>query len=388
MWKVKKIIPGLVPVDEKDLPLVLPHEVKFGKGNPLETNKDWVNVKCPKCGGKARRETDTMDTFVNSSWYYLRYCDPHNDKEIFDKKKVAYWCPIDLYIGGAEHACLHLIFVRFYAKFLADLGLVNFREPAKKLFHQGILHAEGGERMSKSKGNVVLPETVSSVYGIDTARYFLCSLASPDKDIDWSEKGISGSLRFVNRIFAIFEKIKIGKDSPELLLRLNKAIKNVTFQIENFEYRKASIELKELFEFFSGQNEISKDSLLTALKLLSPFCPHIAEELNEKLENKNFISLSEWPKPIEIKSEEKTSTGNLNEKLISEIRYQMSKSEKSPTKIFVYIMPFEIGKLDEKLISENFDAELKIFAVNDKDKYDPENKSKKAKPGKAGIYLE
>jgi len=134
---------GTVPVPEKDLPVVLPKKVKFGKGNPLESAESWIRVKCPKCGGEGRRETDTMDTFVNSSWYFLRYCDPGNDKKIFDVKKVKYWCPVDTYIGGAEHACLHLIYFRFYTRFLRDLGLIKFDEPAKRLFHQGMLLAEG-----------------------------------------------------------------------------------------------------------------------------------------------------------------------------------------------------------------------------------------------------
>lgn len=197
---------GAVPVPESELPVKLPKDVKFGEGNPLETNEEWIKALCPNCGSEARRETDTMDTFVNSSWYFLRYCDPKNSEKIFDSKKVRYWCPIDIYIGGAEHACMHLIYFRFYTKFLADLGLINFREPAKKLFHQGMLNGEGGIKMSKSKGNVVNPESVSEKYGIDTARFFLSGLASPDKNIDWSEKGIVGSLRFIRKIFNTFQR--------------------------------------------------------------------------------------------------------------------------------------------------------------------------------------
>jgi leucyl-tRNA synthetase len=147
-----------------------------------------------------------MDTFVNSSWYYLRYCDSKNDKKIFDEKKANYWCPIDTYIGGAEHACMHLIYIRFYTKFLRDLGLIHFDEPAKKTFSSGDVARRSGEKMSKSKGNVVVPEKVSDVYGIDTARFFLSSLASPDKDIDWNEKGIVGSLRFVYKILKVLKK--------------------------------------------------------------------------------------------------------------------------------------------------------------------------------------
>jgi len=151
---------GVVPVSEKELPVELPEEVEFGKGNPLETNKGFVNVQCPKCKGKAKRETDTMDTFVNSSWYFLRYCDPKNNKKIFDPKKANYWCPIDQYIGGKEHACMHLIYFRFYTKFLRDLGLLNFDEPTLNLFNQGMLHGEDGYVMSKSRGNVILPDRI------------------------------------------------------------------------------------------------------------------------------------------------------------------------------------------------------------------------------------
>jgi len=237
---------GAVPVPEKDLPVKLPREVKFGKGNPLETNEKWLKAKCPECGGEGKRESDTMDTFVNSSWYFLRYCDPNNDKKIFDKKKVNYWCPVDTYIGGAEHACMHLIYSRFYVKFLRDLGLVDFDEPALRLFHQGMLRGENGLKMSKSKGNGVLPEEVSEKYGIDTARFFLSSLASPDKDIDWSNGGIKGSLRFVSKVIDLCENFSEGKDSEEVVSKLNETIRDVGFQIGSFDYRTATIKLREL----------------------------------------------------------------------------------------------------------------------------------------------
>jgi len=216
---------GIVPVNEKDLPIKLPEKVRFGKGNPLETNSNWVNVNCPKCNGKARRETDTMDTFVNSSWYFLRYVDPKNKKKIFDTKKAKYWMPIDQYIGGAEHACLHLIYFRFYTKFLRDLGLLKIDEPTYKLFNQGMLHGDDGFVMSKSRGNVVLPEKISKKYGIDTARLFLMSIATLDKDIQWSDKGIEGSFRFVNKVMGYFAKVKVGKSDVRTESKLNKTIK-------------------------------------------------------------------------------------------------------------------------------------------------------------------
>ena len=170
---------GVMPVPERDLPIKLPENVKFGQGNPLESNKEFVETKCPQCKGKARRETDTMDTFFDSSWYYLRYCDNKNDKKPFDASKTDYWMPVDQYIGGAEHACMHLIYARFFTKALRDLGFLKFDEPFIRLFNQGMLHGPDGAVMSKSRGNVVLPETVSAKYGMDTARLFFFSIPSP-----------------------------------------------------------------------------------------------------------------------------------------------------------------------------------------------------------------
>ena len=223
----------MVPVPESQLPVKLPEKVKFGKGNPLETNKAFVNVKCPKCKGKARRETDTMDTFFDSSWYFLRYCDPHNTEFPFDKDKIEYWMPVDQYIGGAEHACMHLIYARFFTKALRDLGFLKFNEPFTKLFNQGMLHGNDGAVMSKSRGNVIVPEQVSEKYGIDTARLFLVSIASPDKDIEWSDKGIEGSLRFIKKIFDYFENLNLGSSSAQIESKVNKTIKEISSCLED-----------------------------------------------------------------------------------------------------------------------------------------------------------
>ncbi len=377
---------GSVPVPEKDLPVKLPKEVKFGEGNPLETNEKWIKVKCPSCGKFGRRETDTMDTFVNSSWYFMRYCDPNNSEKIFDKKKVSNWCPVDSYIGGAEHACMHLIYSRFYIKFLRDLGLLNFDEPVKKLFHQGMLHGEDGNKMSKSKNNGVLPEEVSDKYGIDTARFFLSSLASPDKDIEWSEKGIIGSFRFINRIFEFFGKIKIGKDSSKVGSKLNETIKLISEYYGSFEYRRATIKLRELFEIFEKEKEISKKSLNSFLKLLNPICPHVTEELWEKLGNKDLISISVWPNFDSKKLNIKKKEVDLNEKVIDLVKgYLKGKKVK---KIYLYVLPFEVGKFDVKRLSKEFGVEVFVYSVSDSEKYDPEGKSKKAKPGMPGVFFE
>jgi leucyl-tRNA synthetase len=374
---------GAVPVPEKDLPVKLPKDVEFGEGNPLETNEKWIKVKCPGCGEQGRRETDTMDTFVNSSWYFTRYCDPKNDKKIFDPKKVKYWCPIDSYIGGAEHACMHLIYSRFYVKFLRDIGLVDFDEPATRLFHQGMINDEKGEKMSKSKGNVVEPLETMAKYGVDTTRLFLVSVAAPDKGFDWTDKGIQGSLRFVKRIVDYFDKVKFGDDSDEVLAKLNKTILNVGEYYENYIYRKATIEIRELFSLIE-KSGASKETLESSLKLLSPICPHITEELWAKLGNKGFISTSDWPKAEKIKAK-KVGTGDLNTKIVNRIKEIV---RENTGKIYVYVMPFELEKVDADKISKKIGRDVGVYAVNDSDKHDPEGKAKKAKPGMPAIYLE
>jgi len=400
---------GIVPVPEKDLPVILPENVKFGKGNPLATNEKFVNTKCPKCKGNARRETDTMDTFFDSSWYYLRYPDNKNDKEAFNKQKINYWLPADLYIGGIEHACMHLIYARFFTKALRDLGFLGFDEPFKKLFSQGMLGGEGGEKMSKSKGNVINPDEVSRKYGMDVSRFFLLSLAAPDKPRDWSENGIQGSYNFLAKIFFSFQKVKIGKSEEKTESKLNKSIKEITESISNFKYNLAIIRLRDLFE--SLPLEASKKDLGNYLRLLHPFCPHITEELweklnssttssklgqsREKLGNKNFISLEKWPVADESKINEKfEQQEKAIEKLAGDINHISNilndKEKKQPAKAFVYILPNEIefyAESLEKLIKKT-GLEIELFSVSDKEKYDPQGKSKKVKPGRPGIHLE
>ena len=328
---------GEVPVKEKDLPVLLPDEInlKVGK-NALETHTPFTETECPKCGRPARRETDTMDTFANSSWYYLRYTDPNNTKNIFARSKVKHWCPVDMYVGGKEHACMHLIYIRFYTKFLRDIGLLDFNEPAETLFNQGMLLGPDGAKMSKSKGNVILPETVSEKYGMDTARLFLVSVASPDKDIEWSEKGIEGSLRFINRVLEYFKKVKLRKSSVRIQNKINKAIKEVTQNIEEFKYNIAVINLRELFDSF--EDEISKKDLESFVKILSPFCPHLAEELWETLKNKPFVSLEPWPKYDKQKiNPELDAVEDFVEDTIKDIHNISKFVKKEPKKVIISV---------------------------------------------------
>lgn len=377
---------GQVPVSEKDLPIELPYDVKFGEGNPLETNKEFTDVHCPKCNGDAKRETDTMDTFFDSSWYYLRYCDP-NAKEMFNQKAVDYWMPADFYIGGAEHACMHLIYARFFTKALRDLGMLSFDEPFTKLFNQGMLHAQGGEKMSKSKGNVVLPEVISKKYGVDSARFFLVSLAAPDKARDWDEKGIDSTFKFLNRVHEYSKTVKVGKSTPRTEHRVNRAIEQIEEDIQSFNYHTATIKLRTLFDKLESQ--ISKKDLESVIKLFAPFCPHLAEEFWEIIGNKPFISLESWPKVNKSKINEKfDKEEEFTDKAVSDIINILNLIKTETKKVYLYVLPNDLEFYNLENISRRTNKEIAIYKVNDKDKYDPENKSKKSKPGKPAIFIE
>jgi len=380
---------GAVPVPEKDLPIVLPKDVKFGEGNPLESNEDWLNAKCPKCGKMGRRESDTMDTFVNSSWYFLRYADPNNAKKIFDKRKVEYWNPVDVYVGGAEHACMHLLYARFYTKFLRDIGMLDFDEPFLKLFHQGMLRAEDGRKMSKSLGNVVEPIETMAKYGVDATRWFLISVASPDKDFDWSERGISGSTRFIKKVYNFYDSSVVGGrwsvDSDKLLGKLNLTLENLENYYGNFMYRKATIEIRELFGLM--EKGCSKETAMKFLKMIAPICPHVAEELWSKIGGKGFVSVASWPEVGEgVGDKAKGVSGeDFSEKIISQIEKIIHDGIE---KVFVYVMPFELESINLEKIVEKIGKVVEVFAVNDSGKHDPKGMAKKAKPGMAAIYLE
>ena len=342
---------GIVPVPEKDLPVVLPEKVTFGEGNPLATNKEFVNTACPKCKGKARKETDTMDTFMDSSWYYLRYCDPQNNKEQFDKKKAGYWMPVDQYIGGAEHACMHLIYARFFTKALRDLGYLKVDEPFMKLFNQGMLHKDGFV-MSKSRGNVVLPEAVSKTYGIDTARLFMMSVASPDKDMEWNDHGIEGSSRFIKRVCEYFSNISFGKSSKQVENKVHTSIQAATEHIDSLRYNLAIIRIRELFATMQN-NDVSKKDAEIFLKLLHPFCPHVTEELWGGLGNDPFITLSSWPAADMTKIDPiidamEIFVGNVQE----DVRRILKLAKIQPKEIKVFIAPKNAYQLYHALAKE------------------------------------
>lgn len=306
----------LVPEDQ--LPVMLPEDVKFEQGSvsPLAQSESFVNCTCPKCGKPARRETDTMDTFICSSWYYLRYTDPHNDKMPFAKDKVNYWAPVDQYIGGIEHAILHLLYSRFFTKVLRDAGMVDFAEPFTNLLTQGMVLKDGG-KMSKSKGNVVSPEEIIGQYGADTARLFILFAAPVDRDLDWSDDGVAGAYRFLRRVWRIMEifedKIKSSSDEyditaltaeeKELRRVLHTTIKKVTEDIrDRFMFNTAISSIMELVNaFYAFQDSktinggLVREVSLNLLKMLAPFAPHITEELWSILVAQGSIHQQQWP---------------------------------------------------------------------------------------------
>ena len=328
---------GIQTVAEEQLPVLLPEDITFGKGNPLTTSKTFQKVNCPKCKKTARRETDTMDTFFDSSWYYLRFTDAHNDKKPFDKNKAAYWMPTDIYIGGAEHACMHLIYARFFTKALRDMGYLNFNEPFPKLFNQGMLHKDGYV-MSKSRGNVVLPETISATCGIDTARFFLMSIASPDKDTEWNDKGIESIHKLITKIIDYYGIIKLGISTPATESKLHATIKKVTQHLEQMEYNLVLICLRQLFEAL--HEEESKETLETFLQLLNPFCPHITEELWERLGNKTFLATTSWPSYKETKiNPVYEEQENYQSAVKDDIRNIIKLVKSKPRKIHLFLAP-------------------------------------------------
>jgi len=303
---------GVVPVPETDLPVLLPLDVEIRRtgGSPLAAIPEFVNVKCPACGGAARRETDTMDTFIDSSWYFYRYCDPHNDQAPFDSQKIAYWFPIDQYIGGVEHAILHLIYSRFWTKVMRDLGLIRNDEPATRLFTQGMV-VKDGAKMSKSRGNVVSADFMAETYGTDTARLFALFAAPPEKDLDWLDTGVEGMHRFLGRVYRFVtrnaERARAGGEGPaaagdrKALRKLHQTVKKATEDFESRWHFNTSIAaIMELMnELAALEDQLSAAALREALEklilLLGPFAPYLAEELWQEMGRQGPVFRQPWP---------------------------------------------------------------------------------------------
>ncbi|MDO8555236.1 MAG: leucine--tRNA ligase [bacterium] len=287
-------------VPEKDLPVKLPTDVGFmptGE-SPLALSKKFHNVKCPKCGSKARRESDTMDTFVCSSWYYFRYADSKNNKEFAGKKMIKKWLPVDLYIGGAEHTVLHLLYSRFFTKVLYRLGYINFNEPFLKLRHQGIILGEDGKKMSKSLGNVVNPDDVVKKYGADALRMYEMFMGPLEDSKPWNTSGIMGLYRFLERTHRLIFNKNSGrkKSNPKIELLFNKTIKKVGEDIEALKFNTAVSALMILLNEMEKTENLSRSNFEIFLKILSPFAPHLTEELWSNLGFKKSIHFEKWPK--------------------------------------------------------------------------------------------
>jgi leucyl-tRNA synthetase len=303
---------GVVPVPEDQLPVLLPLDVEItGAGeSPLARHEAFVNTTCPKCGGPARRETDTMDTFVDSSWYFYRYCDPHNSGGPFDSKKIAYWFPIDQYIGGVEHAILHLIYSRFWTKVMRDLGLITNDEPAARLFTQGMV-VKDGAKMSKNKGNVVSADDLMDQYGADCGRLFELFAAPPEKDVEWSDAGVEGSYRFLGRVFRFvtrnLDRATAGDAVPQtdadrkVLRKLHQVLAKVTSDFDSRWHFNTSIAavMELVNELYANEADLTgpviRDVAEKLTLLLAPFAPYMTQELWEQMGREGLVFKQAWP---------------------------------------------------------------------------------------------
>ena len=306
---------GIVPVDKKDLPVLLPTDVEFtGKGeSPLTTSKEFATTACPCCGKEARREVDTMDTFVDSSWYFLRYIDPKNTEEPFSKEMVNKWMPVDQYIGGVEHAIMHLLYSRFFVKAFKSMGMLDFDEPFKNLLTQGMVLMDGS-KMSKSKGNTVSPIEIINKYGADTARLFVLFAAPPERDLDWSEQGVEGCFRFLNRVYRLVDELAevaksnaevktVTKEDKAMRLVIHSTLKKVTADLsEKFGFNTAIAALMELInemykykELDTRNDGIIREGIETIVTILAPFTPHIGEELWTMIGKEGSVFNISWP---------------------------------------------------------------------------------------------
>ncbi len=300
---------GIVPVPEKDLPVLLPDNVEFKPTgeSPLKYCEEFVNTTCPKCGGPAKREIDTMDTFMCSSWYFLRYCDPHNNKEAFSSEQIKKWMPVDIYTGGAEHAVMHLFYARFFAKALRDMGLVDFDEPFTRLFNQGTV-TKDHDKMSKSRGNVVNPDDYVTTIGADTVRTYLMFLGPWNQGGDWDDSGINGLYRWLNRVWNLvltpFEQKSVDETAEKDYARImHKAIAKVTADLEELRFNTSIATLMELTNAATkvrDNGNVSKmlydESIKSLLLMMAPLAPHISEELWSRLGYGYSIHQQDWPK--------------------------------------------------------------------------------------------
>ena len=291
---------GYVPIPESELPLTLPEVESYmptdNGESPLSTLESFINTTCPKCGGPAKRETDTMPQWAGSSWYFLRYCDPHNDKELASKEALNYWMPVDWYNGGMEHTTLHLLYSRFWHKFLYDLGAVTTKEPYMRRTSHGMILGEDGQKMSKSRGNVINPDDVVNEYGADSLRLYEMFVGDFEKTAPWSTKSIKGCKRFLDRVWALQDMLIDGDDyREELKASFHKTVKKVSDDIENLKFNTAIAALMSLINEIYASKQINKAELKTFITLLNPFAPHITEEIYDNVGFGGMLNEQKWP---------------------------------------------------------------------------------------------
>ncbi len=290
---------GFVPLPESELPLKLPevesYEPADDGGSPLTKLTDWIQTTCPKCGGKAQRETDTMPQWAGSSWYFLRYCDPHNDKELASKEALEYWMPVDWYNGGMEHTTLHLLYSRFWHKFLYDIGVVPTCEPYAKRTSHGMILGEDGQKMSKSRGNVINPDEIVRDYGADTMRLYEMFIGDFEKAAPWSSASIKGCKRFLERIWNLQDIVVDGNIRPEFEAPIHRTIKKVGEDIEKLKHNTAIASMMSLLNEIEASGSVTKDEINVLLRLLNPFAPHITEEIWQNLGFDGMLFEAEWP---------------------------------------------------------------------------------------------
>lgn len=303
---------GWVPIPEEELPLTLPDIENFepteNGESPLANATEWLNTTCPHCGGKATRETDTMPNWAGSSWYFLRYCDPNCVTGIADKAAMDYWMPVDWYNGGMEHVTLHLLYSRFWAKFLYDIGVISCKEPYKKRTAHGMILGENGEKMSKSRGNVINPDDVVHELGADTLRLYEMFIGDFEKAAPWSESSIKGCARFLDRVGGLTELVKGEGSTPALEKSFHKTIKKVTDDINEMKFNTAIAALMSLANEIYSAGSLTSDELKTFITLLNPFAPHLTEEMWHSLGETSLLSISKWPEFDEAKTVDDTVT--------------------------------------------------------------------------------
>ncbi|MBR4027717.1 MAG: leucine--tRNA ligase, partial [Lachnospiraceae bacterium] len=302
---------GFVPVDESELPLLLPEVDSYmptdNGESPLAAMTDWVNTTCPCCGGKAKRETDTMPQWAGSSWYFLRYCDPTNTEELASKEALKYWMPVDWYNGGMEHTTLHLLYSRFWHKFLYDKDVVTCEEPYAKRTSHGMILGENGEKMSKSRGNVVNPDDIVREYGADTLRIYEMFIGAFELSASWSEDGVKGCRRFLDRVWKLQDIMTQEEGySKDLETKMHQTIKKVSNDFESLKYNTGIAAMMALINEFYKKNSITKGELKTLVTLLNPVAPHITEEIWHAIGCEGRVYQQEWPEYEEAKTVEST----------------------------------------------------------------------------------